>query len=141
MSHHYVLGTVNGQRVAIEAEAVESVIDITETTPVPLVPPSVIGLCAVRSRVLTVIDVATVVGAAYDDPKFRAASVIVDGHRYALRMARIDDAIMAPEAPAPIDASIGANWQNISTGRIDTGAGFALVLSPEKIIERAACTD
>ena len=51
-----LIARIAGQRIALTADAVESVVEIEAITPVPLAPPHVAGLAALRSRVLTVID-------------------------------------------------------------------------------------
>ncbi len=138
MSTHYVIGSVDGQAVALIATAVESVVDIDAITIVPLAPLGVVGLCAVRSQVLTVIDVAMAIGLPTDSKSIRVAIVAVEGHAYALRMTSVDDAIAVRDAPMPIDASVGAGWHAIATGRIETAAGFALVIDPARIVAVAA---
>src|SRR5689334_18908704 len=48
--------TIAGERVALPAAAVESVVELDTLIPVPRAAPHIAGLSALRSRVLTVVD-------------------------------------------------------------------------------------
>ena len=50
----YLVFELGGQRVAIASEIVDSVVHVTDIVPVPLAPPHIAGLAALRSRVITV---------------------------------------------------------------------------------------
>ena len=56
MNELLLIVTIAGQRVALPADAVESVVELDTLIPVPRAAPHVAGLSALRSRVLTVID-------------------------------------------------------------------------------------
>jgi purine-binding chemotaxis protein CheW len=137
MTGHYVIGFAAGQRIAIDAMQIESVIDVGAMTPTPLAPPHVVGLGAVRSLVLTVIDVAAAAGGLCDDAAVRAAIVCIDGHHYALRMTRVDDVAVVERAAEPVDESIGAGWHAVCIGRLETAQGAALLIDPARIISAA----
>ena len=79
--------TIAGERVALPAAAVESVVELDTLTPVPRAAPHVAGLSALRSRVLTVIDCmrSLELGDTDCSDGIREAAVVeVDGHHYAL---------------------------------------------------------
>jgi len=134
MSALFVIARVGDQRIAFDAATVESVIDIDVVVPVPLAPRHVIGLCAVRSQVLTVIDVATVVGATADPATKRAVVVAIDGHRYALCVAAVEDVVAQSGRTEAIDLTIGEGWHGIATARVATSCGFALLIDPAGMI-------
>ena len=52
-----VFARIGDRRVAFDARGVEAVIDLGAIVPVPLAPLHIRGLAAVRSHVLTVVDV------------------------------------------------------------------------------------
>ena len=56
MNELLLVVTIAGERVALSAAAVESVVELDTLIPVPRAAPHVAGLSALRSRVLTVID-------------------------------------------------------------------------------------
>ena len=56
MNELLLVVTIGGERVALPAVAVESVVELDTLIPVPRAAPHIAGLSALRSRVLTVID-------------------------------------------------------------------------------------
>ncbi|WP_333994147.1 chemotaxis protein CheW [Sphingomonas sp. 22R3R2A-7] len=81
----FLIAHIAGRGVAIPADQVASVVDIGDVVAVPLAEPSVRGLAALRSRVVTVIDTGTALGLApTPDAARRAVITQVDGHHYAI---------------------------------------------------------
>ena len=58
----YLIGMIAGRRVAIDAALVDSVIEVADVQPVPGAAEGILGLAALRSRVLTVVDCAVALG-------------------------------------------------------------------------------
>ncbi len=138
MTYAYVVAAVAGQRVALDATAVEAIVAVGSVTRIPRAPPHVAGLCAVRSHVMTVIDVALAAGARHDAPAGdHAALVLHDGHRYALRLDRVADVELIGATPCANDASIGRDWLAIAPTRIETAGGFALLLDIGQVVAGA----
>lgn len=134
MSMLVLIATIGGQRVAIDAARVESVVDLWQIVPVPLSAAHVLGLAAVRSRVLTVIDAAIAAGLPATTTGNRALVIEAGGHSYALRVDAVDD-VAAPRGDiVPFDPSAGANWTGIATATIDTEFGFALLIDPARMV-------
>lgn len=134
MSMLVLIATIGGQRVAIDAAKIESVVDLAQIVPVPLSAAHVRGLAAVRSRVLTVIDAAIAAGIPSEKPGNRALVIESAGHSYALCVDAVDD-VAAPRGDIqPFDGSTGANWTGIATATIDTEFGFALLIDPDQLI-------
>jgi purine-binding chemotaxis protein CheW len=134
MSMLVLIATIAGQRVAIDAACIESVVDLWQVVPVPLAPPHVLGLAAVRSRVLTVIDAAAAIGLRATGTGNRALVLDVDGHSYALRVDTVCDVTAAVGDVMPFDPAAGKNWASIATSTIDTEFGFALVIDAARMI-------
>jgi purine-binding chemotaxis protein CheW len=137
MSGLYVLAWIGEQRVAFDATRVEAVVDIAMVVPVPLASPHVVGLAAIRSQVITVIDCRVATGGALGSPTGRAIVTAIDGHRYALRVDRVDDVISCTIDPASADLNVGSAWCGLAVGVIEVDKGFALVIDPASLIAAA----
>ena len=138
MSNLLLIETIAGQRVAFPAAAVESVVELDTLIPVPRAVAHVAGLSALRSRVLTVIDcrrsleldpVVALPGAIIE-----AAVVELDGHHYALIVDSVEDVIAALSDPQPVRASMGAGWERVSMGLVETDDGALLQLDVAAIV-------
>ena len=134
MSSLFLIATIAGERVAIDAAAIEAVVDLWQIVPVPLAAEHVIGVAAVRSRVLTVIDAAAAVGLRATATGNRAIVIDTGGHRYALRVDSISDVAAQIGAVVPLDGPIGKNWGAVSAGTIDTPQGFAILIDSALLI-------
>lgn len=135
MEKLYLIATIAGQPVAIRAAMVESVVDIGQISPVPLAPPHVAGLAALRSKVLTVICCERALGLV-PVPRRSARIVVVeiDGHSYGLLVGTIEDARVIEEPPAPIRARLDAGWARVAIGMLDFDGEPVLLVDPEQIV-------
>ena len=124
--------TIAGQRVALPADAVESVVELDTLIHVPRVQPHVAGLSALRSRVLTVIDCrrSLELGATElnDGELHEAAVVELDGHHYALTVDAVEDVVEAQSDPVPMRAAMGSGWERVSQGMVETEEGPLLLV-------------
>lgn len=136
MSDLYLLVQIAGRRAAIPGALVQSVVEIDQVVPVPLAPPHVAGLAALRSRALTVIDTRAAIG--IDPEQFgtegRAAVVEVEGHGYALLVDEVADVAQAEAVAAKSDATMGPEWDRISPGRIETSIGPAVLIDVAELV-------
>lgn len=129
--------TIAGERVALPAAAVESVVELDTLIPVPRAAPHIAGLSALRSRVLTVIDClrSLELGASDCSDGIREAAVIeLDGHHYALIVDLVEDVVMALAEPAPVRAAMGPGWDRVSLGMVETEAGPLLLVDVAALI-------
>ena len=138
MNNLYLIVTIAGNRVAVPATSVESVVEIDRIDPVPLVADHVAGLFALRSRVMTVIDSCASVGLGRFAWDRSAEAVIIncEGHGYAILVENVDDVV---EVNAPVAASravLSAGWARVSTGTIEVHGEALLVVDPVRLIER-----
>lgn len=125
-----------GERVALPAADVESVVEIEGLVPVPGAAAHVAGLAALRSRVLTVIDCLTSL-----DPSRRlpaeareAVMAVVDGHPYALLVEAVEDVIEASGERQPAAASLAGGWRRIGRGTIEAEGDLLLLADVEALI-------
>lgn len=134
MSELVLVATIAGECVAIDASVIEAVVDLWQVVPVPLAAEHVIGVAAVRSRVLTVIDAAAAVGLRAKATGNRAIIIDTGGHRYALRVDAIADVVAPTGDMMPFEGRIGDNWRRVAKGTFDTPQGFAVLIDPALLI-------
>jgi len=131
MSELLLIVTIAGERIALPASAVESVVELDTLIPVPRAAPHVAGLSALRSRVLTVIDCqrSLELGDTDCSDGIREAAVVeLDGHHYALIVELVEDVVEAQSDPVPVRAAMEKGWERASLGMVETEEGpFLLV--------------
>ncbi|MBW0145016.1 chemotaxis protein CheW [Sphingomicrobium clamense] len=139
MNELLLIVTIAGDRVALPAAAVESVIELDALIPVPRAPDHLAGLSALRSRVLTVIDCQRALGmgaTSFGDGQIHEAAVVeMDGHHYALSVDAVEDVIEALSEPKQVRAAMGEGWERVSAGMVETQEGPLLLVSIEAIVE------
>lgn len=142
MNELVVLAEMAGRKCAFRAQDVDSILELGAITPVPCAPDPVVGLAAMRSQALTVIDCRKAIGedASLYPTGIRAAIVRVDGHSYALCLDAIDDVASVRDAPSDVPGGFGQAWNRVSHGMIETDRGPVLLLDVAAIVsgERAA---
>ena len=122
-----------GERVALPASDVEAVVELEAITPVPRAAAHVRGLAALRSRVLTVIDCCTALGA---EAPGEAEAVIVpsDGHSYVLLLDGVEDVVEADGDRLPLRAPLAANWARVAAAMVEAGGDLLLLVDPHALI-------
>ena len=137
MNELLLVVTIAGERVALPAASVESVVELDTLIPVPCAAPHVAGLSALRSRVLTVIDCkrSLELGDSDRSDGIREAAVVdFDGHHYALIVDLVEDVVEALAEPAPIRAAMGAGWERVCKGMVDTETGPLLLVDVASLL-------
>ena len=138
MNELAVFARIGDRRVAFDASGVEAVIDLGAIVPVPLAPPHIRGLAAVRSHVLTVVDVETALcGQSNDTNRRRALVVARDKHRYALLVDAVDEVGAPHTTSTNIPPGLGGGWARAARGTVETGGTIALSLDIESIVAPA----
>lgn len=136
MNHLLLLCLIAGRRAALPAERVLSVIEIEAVTPIPVAPGFIVGLTALRSQALTVIDCRVALGFPASERVIgsRAAVVEQGGHRYALLVDEAFDVTEALSAPAQLPGGFGAGWRSAAEGMVETESGPALLVKIEQLL-------
>ena len=140
MNELLLIVTIAGERVALPAAAVESVVELETLTPVPRAPGHVAGLSALRSRVLTVIDCKRSLELGDTDCSdgiLEAAVIELDGHHYAAIVDQVEDVVEALSDPAPVRASMEPGWDRVAKGMVETEAGPLLLIDVTALIAGA----
>ena len=141
MNELLLVVTIAGERVAVDAATVESVVELDTLIPVPRAAPHIAGLSALRSRVLTVIDCkrALELGESDCSGGIREAAVVdFDGHHYALIVDLVEDVVEALSEPAPVRATMGAGWERVSKGMVETETGPLLLVDVAALLAGTA---
>lgn len=136
MSDLYLIAEIAKQRIALQADQVDSVIHVSDIVMVPMAPPHIIGLAAVRSRVITIIDTRIAIGlpSARDNVVLTAVVIEAEGHRYGLVVDRVEDVCGVEGAVLPVRARMGQRWTAISRGILDHAGVSLLVINPDALI-------
>jgi len=135
----YLTGAVGGRRVAIASAPVDSVVDVTAIQPIPGASPGILGLAALRSRVLTMVDCAIALGldAGEQRPEGAALATVVleiDSYLYGFVLDRVDDVVTADRPLAPAGAPLGGPWSAVSAGIIEIAGSALPVLDPAAVL-------
>ena len=131
MAELLLIVRLGGERIALPAAEVESVVEIDALTPVPGAAGHVAGLAALRSRVLTVIDCMRSLELGMTDCSdgIREAAVVeLDGHHYALIVDLVEDVVEALSEPTAVRAAMGPGWERVSKGMVETEEGPLLLV-------------
>jgi purine-binding chemotaxis protein CheW len=119
MERLFLIAHIAGRTVAIDAEQVESVVDIGMVVAVPRAGGHIRGLAALRSRVVTVIDTMSALGM---DPQERepgrAVITHVDGHHYALLVDSLDDVAPFQIQPVAQGVALSGAWAAAARGLV-----------------------
>lgn len=136
MSRLLLMCLIAGRRAAIPTERVLSVIEIETVTPIPGTPEFIVGLTALRSQALTVIDCRVSLGfpASEKVEGSRAAVIEHEGHRYALLVDEAFDVVEALSEPVPVPGGFGAGWRHSASGMVETESGPALLVAVEQLM-------
>lgn len=140
MNELLLIVTIAGQRVALPAAAVESVVELDTLIPVPRAAAHVAGLSALRSRVLTVIDClrSLELGVSDCSEGIREAAVVeLEGHHYALIVDVVEDVFEAQSEPTPVRAAMGRGWERVCKGMVETEAGPLLLIDVAALVAGA----
>ena len=136
MNELLLMCTIAGRRAAIPAIEVQSVIEVENITPIPGTPDFILGLTALRSQALTVIDCSLALGLEQtsEDSDRRAAVVEIEGHLYALLVEEAHDVGEARSEPVAVPGGFGEGWQRAARGMVETDGGPTLLVDIGQLI-------
>lgn len=128
MSGLYLIAEIAGRAVAIPSDGVDSVVDIADVTAIPRSPAAIVGLAALRSRVVTVIDPRASLGGAGAPGLGRAVIVRADGHHYAVLVDSLEDAVALPLQPLEGGLPLDPAWAAAARGIVERDGEPILVV-------------
>lgn len=130
----YLIARLGETKLVLDANRIGSVIEVERIAPVPSLPPHVAGLCALRSRVLTVIDGGMALGLGAVDRAAPIAAVCeVDGHHYAFLFDEVEDVVEAG-AFEPCPVALAPTWAHAALGLVRVAGVSMLLVDPAAII-------
>ncbi len=136
--HHslYLIAIIDGARVAIESDLVESVVHVHEVIPVPQSNQAVAGLFALRSRVLTLIDSQYLVTGKSSPVQNGALAIIaeISGHHFGLLVESVEDVVSISLEEIEKQVKPAAKWANLSTGIVEVGGKVAMIIDPAALV-------
>jgi purine-binding chemotaxis protein CheW len=132
----YLIARIADTRVAFRTSAIDSVVVAGEIVPVLGAPPHIIGLFALRSRVLTLIDPKVVIGVAPGTvaPHQRVIVIDVGGHGYALMADAIEDVCFVESDEKPLRGRLDDGWERIADAMIEHDGATLVVVEPERLV-------
>lgn len=139
MKELYLIAVIDGEKVAIPAEKVDSVVNVRESVPVPSAAPFIAGLFALRSRVLTLIDCQFFVSGEPAELRPRQPAIVVDigGCCYGLLVDAVIDVVQTGIPPTPLPGQLPAGWCDIGRGLLAIGEDTFLLIDPDYMVNPA----
>ena len=115
-------------------------VKLTDISPVPGMGAHVAGLSALRSRVLTIVDVAAIVHGQPTPPERRGLAVIADisGHSYGLMLDSVSDICRVPEGEVPLRGQLDPAWAAYASAIVEHDGHPWLLVSLSSFIEGAS---
>jgi purine-binding chemotaxis protein CheW len=137
MAELYLIAYIDGCRVAINSGRIESIVQIPEIISVPRVDPSIAGLFALRSRVLTLIDSQySVTGNRQQLAKGCLAVVVeISGHHYGLAVDKVEDVVSISDEAIQKSISPSAKWKPVISEIAQVGDHLVMILDPAKMVD------
>ncbi len=136
MKDLYLIAHINGACVGIESIVIESIVHVQDIVPVPNCDPSIAGLFALRSRVLTLIDAQFLVSGIIRQAEKGALAVIVDvgGHQYGLLVDRVEDVV--PIAAEHIERNIkpAKEWARLASQTASVDGRLVMIVDTNVLV-------
>ncbi|MDR6115294.1 chemotaxis protein CheW [Sphingomonas sp. NCPPB 2930] len=131
----FLIARIADQGVVFDADQVDSVVDIGEVVAVPRAEPSVRGLTALRSRVITVVDTRLALGLEPTADHIRRAVITrQDGHYYAMLVDALDDIETFETRPMPHAPPREGRWSRAAGGMVVRDGEPLLVLDLARLV-------
>lgn len=117
----FLFASIADAPIAVRASEVEAVVRLGDIVPVPLAPAHVRGLAALRSRVLTVIDMeARIFGkSGLGDDASLAIIANIAAHSHGFLVDSVSDICRAPADAQPVHGRIDPAWAPFVSGLVE----------------------
>lgn len=134
----FLLARIGGRGLAIDAAEVDSVIEIGAVVPAPGAPDTVVGIAALRSRVVTVVDTWAALGLPAAQRSPRAVVTRVDGHDYAMLFETVEDIAELDPVPLANGMTLEGAWRAAASGVVDYKGEPMLTISLAGLVPQSA---
>lgn len=140
MDRLYLFAMLADTRIAVEAAEVEAVVRLSDISPVPGMGAHIAGLSALRSRVLTIIDVAALIRGVPTTRRQRSFAIIADisGHSYGLMVDSVSDICQVLEGASPLHGQLDSAWAPYARGLVEQDGKPWLLVSLASFIDGGA---
>lgn len=137
MTSLYLIAHIDGACVGIESDKVESIVHVQDVVPVPMCDPSIAGLFALRSRVLTLIDTQYLVTRTVRPFEKGALAVVVDiaGHHYGLLVDKVEDVISIHTGQFENNIKPAAKWAALVHETASVDGRLVMILDPVSLVQ------
>lgn len=131
---------IGGERIAVPLAHVHSLVEVPHVTPAPRAPAHILGLAAIRSQALTVIDPYIALhlpkpdASQSPDTERQALVVEYEKCRYALLIDAVDGVTNLLGEPSATTTNMLPGWVHAGIGEIETDMGIMLLIDPAAII-------
>ncbi|HKY80102.1 MAG TPA: chemotaxis protein CheW, partial [Sphingobium sp.] len=124
----------------VDTREVEAVVKLADISPVPGMAAHVAGLSALRSRVLTIIDVPALISGRPTPVRERSFAIIADiaGHSYGLLVDAVHDICQVPDGELPLRGQLDRAWAPYARAIVEQDGQPYLLVSLASFIETAA---
>ena len=136
MSSLFLIAHIDGARVAIDSQHIESLVHVQEVIAVPKCDPSVAGLFALRSRVLTLIDSQYLV-TGQNKPVHKGALAVVaeiSGHHFGLLVDSVEDVVTITPEQIENNVKPAKAWAPLVIGTASVGGEMVMILDPARLV-------
>lgn len=136
MSSLYLIAHINGARVAIDSQSIESLVHVQEVIEVPKCDPCIAGLFALRSRVLTLIDSQYLVTGIKKPAQKGALAVVaeISGHPFGLLVDAVEDVVAITAEQIENHVKPAKIWASLVTGTASVGGKMVMILDPARLV-------
>jgi purine-binding chemotaxis protein CheW len=127
----FLFATIAGTPIAVRASEIEAVVRLGDIVPVHCVPPHVRGLAALRSRVLTVVDIESRIFGRPMMIESHPLAVVaeISAHTYGLLIETVSDICEAPSGVVPIQGRIDRAWAPFASALVEREGRSHLLLT------------
>lgn len=132
----YLIADLAGSRVAIESGLVESVVHVPDIVPAPMSDPSIAGIFALRSRVLTLIDTQFLVTGVQQHAQKGALAVVteISGHQYGLLVDKVHDVVPISVEQAETAIRAPLTWTRYVTKIAHHDGALVMILDTAALV-------
>ncbi len=132
----FLIANIDGARVAIDSTVIESLVHVHDVISVPKCDPSVAGLFALRSRVLTLIDSQYLVTGKQQPLKKGALAVVAEiaGHHYGLLVDSVEDVVSIPDESIEDHINPPNKWAALVTRIASVDGDMVMILDTTQLI-------
>ena len=136
MSTLFLIANINGARVAIDSEHIESLVHVHDVINVPKCHPSVAGLFALRSRVLTLIDSQYLVTNKRQTVTKGALAVVAEiaGHHFGVLVDSVEDVVSILESQIECHIDPPKMWAPLVTATASVNGEMVMILDPTQLV-------